>query len=111
MLENIFCAIQVIKNELDPNADPLELLKDGSNDVDETTKAFLQNIYQIIQVLFVAGIAFTFEIALIKFVFATCGTTLEELKKEVSFKIGLIILFFGLVFIINLVVEAIKAIL
>lgn len=110
MFKTVFCTLQIIKNELAPDSDPLEILENGSDDVSDATKAFLQNIYQVIQILFIAGVALTLEIALIKVVLSASGTTLEELKKEVGFKIGLVVLFFSFIFIINLVVEAVKAI-
>lgn len=110
-MENIFCALQIIKNELDPNTDPLAYSKKGTSEVSEATKVFFQNIYQVIELLFVAGVALTLEIVLIKIVFTFSGPTLEALKKEIGFKIGLVILFFSFVYIINYALQAIQSIL
>lgn len=97
-------------SELDPNTDPLDTLSKGVKNPDKYSRAIIQNLYQVILVVFIAGAAVTFIMALIKLLTAPAGKSRSEAKSELVFRLILIGVFFSMGTIFTLIVNALQGI-
>ena len=100
---------------IDIDTDPMEVFNSSSTDLDDIDggylKNFYQNIFQVLENLFIAGIAITITLIICKYFLSSTGEKKKEGQQAIQFKFGIFIISFVLIKIFNVVLQSIFSLL
>lgn len=105
VLDNSILKLNIILSKISTDTDPLkEMSKNGKPD--EYTKHFFSTIYQVVLIVFIAGVAITALVLCAKLIMAKDGKGRNEVKGELVGKFFLVIIFFTAIPLIGVLVNA-----
>lgn len=111
MLNTILTIFASNTSSIATDTDPMEVFNTSSTELGDAdggyAKNIFQNSYQLLELLFVAGIALTLTVLISKYFLANNGNSRKESQSGILFKLGLFVIFFALITIFDIVLKAI----